>query len=264
MWTSEHKIEQLILKRHVVNRTREIQEILFRSSGSSSRESDEERTLSDKFYLRRKRITPASARQWSLAAKRELESGEFLGLYSGNFQKDNASSRYALEILNDISVFPFENEANISYRERELHPFSNMNEPDNGTAANCIMFVVDFSADEIEKVETIPNYEKAYYFKGIVCLTCAKVNMHDELTWHYGPAYEAHRKAQNYIAGSPCKFKLKEEDFAKFNPVPAAHVYPVFMPVPSPRFGTFDSSSEEEYMPPRESRKERLQRRQST
>lgn len=232
------------------------------SSGSSSSSKD---PLSDKFYLKRKQLTVKNkaVRQWSLFAKRDLEPGEFLGLYSGTFRKTTNNSLYALEIDDDIgiAVFPFENEENITYEEREMRPFANMNEPEDKTAANCIMFVLDFSADEIENVQTIPNYEKAYFFRGIVCLICAKVNMHQELTWHYGPGYEPHRTSQGYIAGFPCKFKLKEEHFANFTPIPASDVFPVFKRIKSDRFGKYDSSSEEEYIPPSESREVRQQRR---
>jgi hypothetical protein len=184
--------------------------------------------------------------QWMLASKRDLPAGTFLGMYDGAFKATSSESLYAIAIMDNVSVFPFEDEANITYLQRSTHPLASMNEPRQGTKANCCIVMIDFSADEVLNIDQIPNYENAYFFRGLLCFTCSQVRTHDELTWHYGDEYDVHRRRENYIAGEPCTYKLTKADFRKFVPVPAASVFPVFKATKSDRFGISESSSSDE------------------
>ena len=238
--------------------------IVYRSAGSSS--SDPLLPLSDDHYLRRQRLRRRNVdgMQWMLASKRDLAPGTFLGMYDGTFRATSSASLYAIEITNDVSVFPFDDEAHISYSQRAERPLASMNEPRAGAQANCAIVMVDFAADEVSDVNRIPNYEDAYFFRGLVCVTCSRVRAHDELTWHYGDDYEAHRRREGYVAGTPCVRKLTQADFQTFVPVPAASVFPVFKPTRSDRFGISDSDSSDDaagYDPTATSRQERADNR---
>ena len=219
-------------------------QIVYAAAGSSS----DVIKSSPHHYLRRERLRRRNTdgMQWMLASKRDLPPGVFLGMYDGTFRSTSSSSLYAIEITDTVSVFPFEDETNISYSQRQMHPLASMNEPRQSTQANCSIVMIDFSADEVLNVDQIPNYENAYFFRGLVCLTCSNVRTHDELTWHYGDGYNAHRQRENYIAGDPCTYKLTEADFRKFVPVPAASVFPMFKATKSDRFGISESSSSDE------------------
>lgn len=207
--------------------------------------------MSLNYYLRRKRLKLRNVEglQWSLVAKRDLESGTFLGMYDGAIRSSRGEkSLYAAHIIGDISVFPFDDESNITYAEREAHPFANMNEPLEGEKANCVVYAVDFPKDKFGSAWQ-PNF-----YRGLVCMTCRPVKMHEELTWHYGKEYDVHRQQEGYKVGKTCKLHITDEDINKFQPVPRSAVYAVF--------DQFDTSSdEEEYIPQNESREERLRRR---
>lgn len=210
------------------------------------------RNVSVNYYLRRKRLKLKNVEglQWSLVAKRDLESGTFLGMYDGTFRRSSQreKSLYAAHIIGDISVFPFDDESRITYAEREVHPFASMNEPLEGEKANCVVYAVDFPKDKFGSTWP-PNF-----YRGLVCMTCRPVKMHEELTWHYGKEYDVHRHQEGYKVGKPCRLQITDEDIGKFQPISRSAVYAVFTQSDS-------SSDDEEYVPNDESREERLRRR---
>lgn len=209
------------------------------------------RSVSVNYYLRRKRfkLKNVEGLQWSLVAKRDLESGTFLGMYDGTFRRSSQGEKslYAAQIIGDISVFPFEDESRITYAEREVHPFASMNEPSEGEKANCVVYSVDFPKDKFASTSP-PDF-----YRGLLCMTCRPVKMHEELTWYYGKEYDVHRQQEGYQVGRACRLHITDEDISKFQPVPRNAVYPVF--------SQSDSSSDEEYVPQDETRGERLRRR---
>lgn len=208
------------------------------------------RNVSVNYYLRRKRLKLKNVEglQWSLVAKRDLESGTFLGMYDGTFRSSRGEkSLYAAHIIGDVSVFPFDDESRITYAEREVHPFASMNEPLEGEKANCVVYAVDFPKDKFGSTWP-PNF-----YRGLVCMTCRSVKMHEELTWYYGKEYDVHRQQEGYQVGKTCRLQITDEDIGKFQPVPRSAVYAVF--------SQSHSSSDEEYVPQDETRGERLRRR---
>ena len=217
--------------------------------------------------------------EWSLVANVDLPKGTFLGFYSGAFDTEERESLYAAKV-DDIYIYPFPNEQNISVQQRHARPFANMNEPAVHSYANCCMIVQDFLPSEVVGVEG-----DAKFFRGLACFTCEDVRAEDHLTWHYGRSYEAHRQSQGYEAGQPCKALVEEEVFVPSNSegvlryvaqVSRECVFPVFGTRKSERIpqkkrrrresSDDDSSSSgsghiPKYVPKKETRTERLARR---
>ena len=158
--------------------------------------------------LRRRNL---SITEWGLVAKKDIPSGTFLGFYTGDFRNDERESLYSAKVDN-VYIYPFSNESAISLSERERHPFASMNEPQTGTHANCCMIIQDFDCNEVTQVD--PN---ARFYRGLACFTCTDVKESDELTWHYGKAYEENRKLQGYSAGWPCEKLLRKLVFIPSN-----------------------------------------------
>lgn len=217
---------------------------------------------SPNYYIKRikLRLKNLEGRQWSLLAKRNLPPGTVLGFYTGTLKYSTHKSLYALELYDDFSIFPFQDEDNIAYHERSARPFSNMNEPIENTTANCRMVMIDFKRSEVRNVKSIHNYKQALFFRGVVCVTCRSVSMHDELTWHYGRTYESHRKTEGYKVGKPCVYTLDESFISTIQPSHDS-VYPIFDPINSNRFNFESSSSEGETFVPSGTREERIQNR---
>ena len=152
--------------------------------------------------------------EYKLVATQNIPFGTFLGFYTGNFSKTLRTSKYAAK-LSHMHIYPFVNEEAITFRERELRPLANMNEPSAGNDANCCMLVQDFSHNEIEfeSEEQAQELQKARFFRGLACFTCANVKSGEELTWYYGSSYEPNRELEGYKAGSPCQKLMKKEAF---------------------------------------------------
>ena len=152
--------------------------------------------------------------EWSLIANMDLEKGTFLGFYTGEFTTEQKSSIYSAQV-DDILIYPFENEQNITEEERNLRPFANMNEPKVNRFANCCMIPQDFLHNEVSNV---PAHEMhAHFFRGLACFTCDNITKGEELTWYYGKSYESHRQHQGYMAGKACKAIIEKEIFIPSN-----------------------------------------------
>jgi hypothetical protein len=157
-------------------------------------------------------------RMWSLIAKQYIQSGSFIGFYTGSMESKTCpeNSHYALQIgASQPCIVPFIDENQISPAERDMHPLAAMNEPTATRFANCHMVVQDFNANEIENVAAIPNHESARFYRCMACFACHDINAGDALTWNYGPTYEPIRKLIGYVAGQHCKKVLDGEVFVK-------------------------------------------------
>lgn len=182
--------------------------------------------------------------EWTLIATQHISVGTFIGFYTGEKSQNSIKSLYSVQV-NNTFIHPFNNDNNITFEERLLHPLANMNEPNEGESANCCMIVQDFSHDEIENVENIVNHEKARFFRGLACFTCSNVNMGDALTWYYGNSYADFRQSQNYKAGKQCDLLLQRRAFIpsdsqgvlnSVNKVSYKCLFPVFGTHKSERF----------------------------
>ena len=140
--------------------------------------------------------------QWTLKAVIDIPTSVFLGFYTGEYSTDTRESLYSAQV-NHIFIYPFPDEDNITEEQRKHRPFANMNEPVYGEYANCCMIVQDFKHDEIDGL--VEGDEKALFFRGLACFTCADVKEGDALTWYYGKTYEPNRQQQGYKSGQPCE-----------------------------------------------------------
>lgn len=154
--------------------------------------------------------------EWSLIATSDIAMGTFLGFYTGDHDIEYRDSVYAAK-LDNVHIYPFADEANITRQERDNRPFANMNEPNTGEHANCCFIVQDFGHDEVEGIERIDQYEKARFFRGLACFTCDAVKRGEELTWYYGKTYEGNRIKQGYEAGKDCLSLLEKKEFIASN-----------------------------------------------
>ena len=103
--------------------------------------------------------------EYSLVATQDIPVGTFLGFYTGEFSQNVRESMYAAQ-LNHIHIYPFANEESITFRERELRPLANMNEPLKGKHANCCMIIQDFSHNEIQFQKLFKQEKKLFkYFR---------------------------------------------------------------------------------------------------
>ena len=153
-------------------------------------------------------------RQWTLKAVIDIPIGIFLGFYTGEYSTNLRESLYSAQ-LNNIFIYPFPDEHNITDEQRKNRPFANMNEPLAGENANCCMIVQDFKHDEIDGL--VEGDDKALFFRGLACFTCADVKTGDDLTWYYGKAYEENRQQQGYDAGKPCELLTQRVAFIPSN-----------------------------------------------
>ena len=164
----------------------------------------------------RLRVRNREVKEWSLVAKRDIPAGSFIGFYTGACDRNTCppSSLYALDMgPSQPCIVPFADEDHITSQQRDRHPLACMNEPSEGSHANCHMAVQDFANHEVEGVESIAHHETAVYFRGLACFACIDIASGEPLTWHYGPAYEPHRQAIGYVVGFPCKRVLDDEVF---------------------------------------------------
>ena len=136
--------------------------------------------------------------EWSLVAKVDMPPATFIGFYSGEFSMDRRESLYSAQV-DQMHIYPFADEENITLQERQARPLASMNEPVKNADANCCMIVQDFAPSEV--AHSSPDVR---FYRGLACFTCAHVRADDELTWNYGPSYEAIRQMQGYEAGPPC------------------------------------------------------------
>ena len=154
--------------------------------------------------------------EWSLVATCDIAIGTFLGFWTGDQDIAYRDSLYAAK-LDHMHIYPFANEANITYSERENRPFANMNEPNFGHHANCCFIIQDFRHDEVEGIENIFKYNAARFFRGLACFTCDNVKVGEQLTWYYGKAYEENRSQQGYREGEQCLSLLEGKEFIAEN-----------------------------------------------
>ena len=182
------------------------------SSSDSEQQRDSYRQhLFDNIIVKRTRLRTRNGetREWSLVAKRNIPSGMFIGFYTGQFMgglPNDKPSLYALDLgRGQPAILPFPDEDHVSALERDRHPLACANEPAEGLHANAHMEPVDFAAREVEGVGTIYNHEIAHFFRGLACFACADIQPGEQITWHYGAAYESNRQLMDYVAGFPCK-----------------------------------------------------------
>jgi hypothetical protein len=185
---------------------------------------------------------------WTLVAARNIRAGEFVGFYTGSMDKTTCTleGKYALHMgKSQPCIIPFEDERNISFKDRENHPLSCMNEPLKGEPANCHMVIQDFSHSEVGGSEHVLNGGSARFFRGLACITCENVRKGDDLTWYYGKSYEPIRVNEGYSAGTECTKVLEAEVFVADNSktvlsaiasVPNDVVFPVHSSLKSSRF----------------------------
>ena len=145
--------------------------------------------------------------EWSLVAKVNMPPATFIGFYSGEFSTDRRESLYSAQV-DQMHIYPFADEENITLQERIARPLASMNEPAHNTDANCCMIVQDFAPNEV--AHSSPNVR---FYRGLACFTCAHVYADEEITWNYGASYEANRQMQGYEAGPPCKLLRQQIPF---------------------------------------------------
>ena len=129
-------------------------------------------------------------------------------------KKNEETRQWTLKAVIDIPIGIFLGH-NITDEQRKNRPFANMNEPLAGENANCCMIVQDFKHDEIDGL--VEGDDKALFFRGLACFTCADVKTGDDLTWYYGKAYEENRQQQGYDAGKPCELLTQRVAFIPSN-----------------------------------------------
>lgn len=153
-------------------------------------------------------------RMWGLAAKRDLQVGELVGIFTGSYDSLTCppQSRYAVDIgTTQPCIIPFPNEDAITPFQRDAHPLACMNEPSQGRVANCHMAIQDFSRSEVDSVESIAHNEEAFFFRCMACFACENIKQGDMLTWYYGSAYQPIRTLLGYTAGQTCS-RVQEEN----------------------------------------------------
>lgn len=164
------------------------------------------------------RVKNEEKRMWGLVAKRDIQAGEFIGIYTGSYDTSICpqDSHYSLDMgSSQPCILPFADESNITTPEREKHPLACINEPSAGTHANCHMAIQDFSHDEIENLEAIPDHHRVNFFRCMCCFACEHIRSGAYLTWNYGPAYQPIRVLVGYAAGFSCRQVLDNEVFIK-------------------------------------------------
>lgn len=159
-------------------------------------------------------------RMWGLVAKRDLQVGELVGIYTGSYDSLSCppQSRYAVDIgTSQPCIIPFADEDAITPFQRDTHPLACMNEPSQGRVANCHMAIQDFARSEVESVDSIAHNEEAFFFRCMACFACEKIKRGDMLTWYYGSAYEPIRALLGYTAGQTCSRVQQEKVFIASN-----------------------------------------------
>ena len=153
----------------------------------------------------------ADVTEWSVQAKIDIPLGTFIGFYTGEFSHTPRKSLYAAQV-DEMLIYPFADENNITTGDRHAHPLANMNEPVRGSSANCCMLIQDFSADEV-----LGSALDARFYRGLACFTCEAVKAGAELTWFYGKTYQEHRQNEGYEAGTECKLLAQQIKFIPEN-----------------------------------------------
>lgn len=153
-------------------------------------------------------------RMWGLVAKRDIKTGELVGIYTGSHDSLTCppNSRYAVDIgTSQPCIIPFADENAITPFQRDTHPLACMNEPNQGRVANCHMAIQDFARHEVEGVASIPHNDEASFFRCLACFACEDIKRGDPLTWYYGKSYEPIRAVLGYTAGEICT-RVQEGD----------------------------------------------------
>lgn len=168
----------------------------------------------------RLKVRNRETKMWGLVAKRDIQPGAFIGIFTGDYSNTTCPSRshYAFDVgPSQPCIVPFADEDHITSNERDTHPMACMNEPSVGEFANCHMNIQDFTHGEIENVASIPNHEHAQFFRCMCCFACENIRSGDALTWYYGSAYEQIREMLGYVAGRHCRRVIADEPFVRPN-----------------------------------------------
>lgn len=201
-------------------------------------------------WVRASDATPRLER--GLFAVRDLAVGDFVGFYSGRFERrvdDGSQCEYAMGVgpPPGPTVHPFADEHNITEAEREAHPMASANEPPPGVHANIHAVLQDLAPSELVLVgdEDERAFHTARFARGVGVFAAEPIEGGSELFLHYGSSYQPIRDAKGYEVGEECRLVLEGVDFVEPNcqavlatlgRVPGRCVYPVRTHLTSDRF----------------------------
>lgn len=153
-------------------------------------------------YVARTRLIEETTRQrytfWGLYSHRDINRGEFIGMYNGvwihSSQSFEFGNRYAIELSQGMSVAPPGQQP-----DPQHFPIAMANEPRPGTRANA--FLHEWTFDRADVADIPDNIHESIFF-GVGLVACDDIPANTEIRWHYGMHYQPFR---DYNVGEHCR-----------------------------------------------------------